>query len=87
MTSCVIAAEAELNRLDAQARAGQYVSHDALALIHTGLGDREAALAELESGYTERAWSMILINVEPAFEGLRDDPRFARLVERMRLRS
>ena len=80
-------AEAELDRLRAQARAGNYVPHYALALIHAGLGDREATLAALEAGYTERSWSMILINVEPAFDTLRQDPRFVRLVGQMRLRS
>ncbi|HEY0242039.1 MAG TPA: protein kinase [Gemmatimonadaceae bacterium] len=80
-------AVAELNHLLAQVRAGKYVPRYALALIQAGLGNREAALAELEAGYTERSWSMFLMNVEPAFDGLRDDPRFVRLVARMRLRS
>lgn len=80
-------AVAELNHLLAQSRAGRYVSHYSLAVIQAGLGNREAAFAELESAYTERAWSMFLLNREPAFDSFRGDPRFARLVRRVGLRS
>ena len=76
-------AEAELNHLRALARAGNYVSHYSLAVIEAGLGNKEAAFAELEAAYTERAWSMITMKLEPAFDGLRDDPRFARLARKV----
>ncbi len=80
-------AVAELNYLLAQSRAGKYVSHYSLAVIQAGLGNTNAALAELESAYTERAWSMILLKREPAFDGLRSDARFARLARRVGLGS
>ena len=82
-----VEAQAELNRLLAQSRRGQYVSHYALAVIHAGRGDKEAAFAELDSAYTERAWAMFLLKLEPAFDILRSDPRFARLVKKVGLRS
>ncbi len=78
-------AVSEIQRLKAQARAGQYASHYAIAAIHAGLGDKERALVELDSAYAERAWAMFLIKSEPAFAGLHADPRFAALVSKVGL--
>jgi tetratricopeptide (TPR) repeat protein len=75
----------ELDHLLTQQRAGKYVSHYALAMIQAGLGDKEAALAELESAFTERAWTMIMLTKEPAFDVLRSDPRFVQLESRVGL--
>jgi hypothetical protein len=76
---------AELERLRSLARGGKYVSHYGLAVIEAGLGDTEQAIAELEKGYTERVWAMYMIRLEPAFAGLRSDPRFAALVRKVGL--
>ena len=76
---------AEIQRLQAQARTGQYVSHYAYALILAGLGNKEQAFAELEKAYEERAWAMFTLRAEPAFDGLRDDPRFGRLLAKIGL--
>lgn len=78
---------AELDHLDADAKEGQYVSHYAVAMIHAGLGDTDRALAELDSAYVERAWPMFVLRVDPAFDGLRGDPRFVRLLKRVGLPS
>jgi len=78
-------AVAELNYLRDQAKAGRYASHYSLAIIHAGLGDKEAALAELELAYTERAWPMFMLRLEPAFDGLRSGPRFERLMRKVGL--
>jgi len=78
---------AELDRLGAEARQGRFVSHLALAMIHAGLGDNERALAELDSAYVERAWAMFTLRVDPAFDGLRADPRFSRLLKKVGLVS
>ena len=67
------------------ARQGEYGSHYALAVIESGLGDKEQAIAELEKGYVERAWPMYLIKVEPAFTNIRTDPRFVALVRKVGL--
>ena len=76
---------AEIQRLQAQASAGRYVSHYALAQILAGLGDKEQAFGELEKAYEERAWAMFSLKAEPAFDGLRDDPRFGRLLRKIGL--
>src|SRR5207302_170718 len=78
---------AELHRLGAKAREGRYVSHYALGMIHAGLGDNERALAQLDSAYVERAWAMFTLRVDRAFDGLRADPRFGRLLKKVGLVS
>ncbi len=77
---------AELKRLLDAAKAGESVSHYALATVYAGLGNKEGALAELELAYSERAWAMLLLKHEPAFDSLRSDPRFALLVRKVGLR-
>src|SRR5438445_259177 len=76
---------AELNRFRAEARAGRYVSHYSLGIIHAALGESEQAFAQLDSAYVEGAWAMFTLRVEPAFDGLRADPRFGRLLQKVGL--
>jgi serine/threonine-protein kinase len=78
-------AVAELNHLLAERRAGKYISHYALAVIYAGLRDNQAALTELEQAYTERAWTLFMLKLEPAFDGLRNDARFTQIVKNMGL--
>jgi tetratricopeptide (TPR) repeat protein len=56
-----------------------------LAVIHLGLGETDRAFEELEQAFEARDWQMVLLNVEPLFDGVRSDPRFAALVERVGL--
>jgi tetratricopeptide (TPR) repeat protein len=76
-------AKGELERLAGRARDGEYVTHYAFATILAGLGRRNQAFAELDSAYTERAWAMFILRVDPAFDGLHADPRFERLVKKL----
>src|SRR5438876_1579843 len=76
---------AVLNRFRAQAREGRYVSHFSLAMIHAGLGDTEQTFAHLDTAYVEGTWAMFTLRVEPAFDGLRADPRFGRLLKKVGL--
>jgi tetratricopeptide (TPR) repeat protein len=71
----------QLRELENEARAGRYTSHYALAQIHTGLGNLDAAFAELGYALEERAWPMFVLRATPFFDDLRSDPRFARVVE------
>jgi serine/threonine-protein kinase len=68
-----------LERLTTRART-RYVSPVLLAQVQVGLDDRDAALAALEAAHAARAVEMALLNVRPAFDELRSDARFARLV-------
>ncbi len=75
-------AEAELERLlnDATRR---FVSAYDLATVHAALGDREAALDSLERAIEQRAQPINFLGVDPAFDALRRDARFERMVARL----
>jgi hypothetical protein len=58
-----------------------------LALLSTGLDQTEAALTQLEQAYQERSYRLIYLKVDPAFDRLRANPRFAQLLQRIRLNA
>jgi serine/threonine-protein kinase len=66
-------------------RKHKYVSPYDMATLHTGLGDKHQAIAELNKAYQERAGWIIFLKVEPVFQPLRSDPRFVDLLRRMSL--
>jgi adenylate cyclase len=73
-----------LARLEAPATTG-YVSPMSRATIHAALGDRENAFAELERAYDDRSIWLNFAKVDPRFDPLRSDPRFASLLQRIHL--
>jgi Flp pilus assembly protein TadD len=60
-----------------------YVPAYDIAVIYTGLGEREQALAWLERAYQARCPYMPLLKVEPHLDSLRSDLGFQDLVRRM----
>lgn len=74
-----------LGELHAQAADESYVFPDYIASVHTGLGERDPALDWLERSYEERSSRMIVLAADPIFATLRGEPRFARLLDRLRL--
>jgi hypothetical protein len=62
-----------------------YVSPVAFATVYTALGDTDAAFEWLDRAYTDRRGWLAYLKVEPLLDPLRGDPRFARLLERLRL--
>ena len=66
-------------------RGHQYVSPVAFIMLHAALGDADQAFAWLDRAYEERRGWLAYLNVEPMLDGLRGDPRFRTLQERMRL--
>ncbi len=56
-----------------------------IAMAYTGLGDADEAFRWLEIGHTTRASFMNSLMVDPAFEALHSDRRWARLLRRMGL--
>jgi TolB-like protein len=77
-------ARAILDSLRATSEA-RYVSPYARALVHVGLGEREEALDQLEQAYEDRSWFTTLLKVDPAFDLLREEPRFEALLKRVGL--
>lgn len=73
-----------LQKLEQLARQ-RYVSNYERALICTGLGENDQALAWLERAFQERSSWMALLKVDPRLDPLRTDPRFADLVRRVGL--
>jgi DNA-binding SARP family transcriptional activator len=72
-------ARSVLKRLETLPRAG-YVSDYCRAMVLTGLNDSRSACERLERAIEERYDRLIYLNVEPIFDGLREDARFQRLV-------
>jgi TolB-like protein/DNA-binding winged helix-turn-helix (wHTH) protein/Flp pilus assembly protein TadD len=70
-----------LKTLEAVSRE-RYVPPFALALVHAGLGDREAVFASLDQAYEARDVHLIFLTVDPKWDPYRADPRFAALLAR-----
>ncbi|HKV34269.1 MAG TPA: tetratricopeptide repeat protein [Pyrinomonadaceae bacterium] len=71
-----------LEELKRRETAGFVSAYDK-ALVSLGLGDWEQALARLEEAYKERSYWLIYLQVDPALDPLRADPRFAELLEKV----
>jgi len=62
-------------------RAGPtYIAADDIAAVYIGLGETDRAFAWLRRACEERATALVNINVEPAFDSVRGDRRFADLL-------
>jgi TolB-like protein/tetratricopeptide (TPR) repeat protein len=75
-------AEALAERLRVSAT---YVSPYHLALAHAGLGDSDAAFAALDAACVDRDPMVALVAIEPRFERIRRDPRYATLRDYLKL--
>lgn len=64
-------------------RGDSYVSPLDLALIHAGLGERDAAFAALDQAFEDRVSDMSRIRLLPWPDHVREDPRFEALVRRL----
>jgi hypothetical protein len=56
-----------------------------LASLYAALGEKDKAFAALKESYNDRQGSLILMKVDPTWDPLRTDPRFAKLVQRIGL--
>jgi len=73
-----------LHELEEMSRHKQVASYD-LALLYTGLGERDEAIEQLNRAYEDRSGFIIYLGVEPQFDPLRSDPRYTELLRRMNL--
>ena len=77
-------AEKLLNELREESKQ-KYVSQYNIAIVYAGMGDKEQTFAWLEKAIADRDSNITQIKVEPAFDGLHSDPRFAELLRRIGL--
>jgi TolB-like protein/DNA-binding winged helix-turn-helix (wHTH) protein/Flp pilus assembly protein TadD len=63
----------------------EYLPATNIALIYTGLGEKDQAFVWLEKAYEQRAFQLQWIKLEPRWDRLHSDPRFQDLVRRIGL--
>ncbi len=63
----------------------RYVPSFHIAIVHTGLGDKDQAFAWLDRAYEERSHFLVDLKFNPILDPLRPDPRFADLLRRVGL--
>jgi len=59
--------------------------NEAVALVHTGLGEKESAIEWLEKAYEEHSGALLSIKVRPIWSTLRHEPRFVQLLNKIGL--
>ena len=64
-------------------RSERHVPADFVAIVYQALGEKETAWEWLLRAEAERAHWLVFLNVEPRFDGFRDDPRFEALKQRV----
>lgn len=65
----------------------KYVSAYDIAMIYTGLGEKEKAFEWLEKAIDEHSYLLIYLNVDPILNPLRGDKRFDTLRKKMSLKK
>ena len=73
-----------LRAMEASSRE-QYIAPLDLAMIRIGMGEADSAFGLLDRAVDERNAFLIFLNVEPMFDPIRSDARFAKLVARVGL--
>jgi hypothetical protein len=71
-----------LAEIENRERSGQ-VSPERVAETYLRLGDKENAFIWLEKVFDARDISIVQFKVDPAYDLLRDDPRYAQLLSRI----
>ncbi len=56
-----------------------------VAYVYSSLGRKDRAFVWLEKAYERRSFRMIFLAVDPRFDSLHSDPRFADLLRRIGL--
>lgn len=63
--------------------AHEYIDETLIVYIYIALGEKDEAFAWMEKGYQSRAGNIPWLEMEPKFDPLRSDPRFAPFVRRV----
>ena len=68
-----------------KASGAEYAHQEQAAFVMAALGDTDAAFGLLEKAYAQRSPGLVWLKVDSRFDPLRADPRFQRLLQRMKL--
>lgn len=63
----------------------EFVAPTLVALVYTGLGNKDKAFEWLEKVYNDHSGDAVYLNLEPAWKSLRGDPRFTALTKKIGL--
>ena len=61
-----------------------YIDPVPIALVYMGLGDKDLAMQYFEQGYKTHSPWMSRLKIGPEFDSMRGDPRFQKLIQRMK---
>lgn len=61
------------------------VSSSAIAIGYARLGETDRAIEWLEKSFASHTRDLIYLKVEPSYDSLRGDPRFQKMLSRLRL--
>jgi len=75
----------QLEVLRARGATGAYVSPLDFARAHARLSDVEGAFESLAASFDDRAAGLVFLQVDPAWDNIRHDPRFRDAVRRVGL--
>jgi TolB-like protein/DNA-binding winged helix-turn-helix (wHTH) protein/Flp pilus assembly protein TadD len=53
--------------------------------VYIGLNDQKKAMEWMEKNFKERQYALIILGVEPAYDSLRDEPRFQEMLKELKL--
>jgi tetratricopeptide (TPR) repeat protein len=76
-------AQRELDTLADHAVANKYTSPLAYARAHARLGDKDEAFRYLDAAFAERSPGLVYLKADPAWDQLRNDPRFRAAVKKI----
>jgi adenylate cyclase len=80
--------EDEARTLLEQTGSGEdYVRSEFMASAYASLGEFDRAFEALETAFLDRSAGLIYLHVDPAYDSLREDPRYLDLVKRIGLKS
>jgi tetratricopeptide (TPR) repeat protein len=63
----------------------EYLSPYSMAVVHAALGEKDEAFRWLDRAFAERDCHVAYMVVDPEADPLRSDPRFRRLLERLKI--
>jgi TolB-like protein/DNA-binding winged helix-turn-helix (wHTH) protein/Tfp pilus assembly protein PilF len=63
----------------------QHINPEPILWAYVGIGDKDHAFAWFERAYVDHSNVLTSLKVNPAYDSLRDDPRFSELMRRVRL--